>query len=764
MSKQRRRTTISYLLSRQAVAIGIFLGIITSAAEILVDYFEELRHVDAVAQQVLQAAMPSATQATHQIDAELANEVLVGLFNYDFIRSARIDDEFDKELASLTRELSVSALPWLMRIMGPQQEQYGHELRVKDTDQFTGKLSIELDKRVALAEFYQRSLLNVLIGVVKNTLLALVLFWVFLRFVGRPLFSLIEEIGNVDPKDPRPITAEITNLNRQNEIGDLERATNALLSASQSYLVNLTESQRRLQLNEKKFGDFARAGSDWFWETDSADRVTYTSDPFLELSGLTAVDVIGSSIHQLFTDEARISNGRPDLKSLVDHRAPFRNLVYSIEKSGGKFIHVSISGIAFFSADGSYSGYRGTGTDQTELLESERERERLTNELNHAQKLRAVGQLTGGIAHDFNNLLAVVVGSLELALSEKTLSSTVTKHAEMAIDAAERGAQLTRRLLAYSRQQPLAPVSLEPVDVLSSLDDLLRRSIGEQIALEIVLDDGVSNCFADRQELETVILNLAINARDAMPDSGTLTIAASNARLNHEDTMQVHDLSPGQYVCFTVTDTGTGMDSDTISKAFEPYFTTKQLGSGLGLAMAFGFAKQSQGHIRIDSEKGRGTTVTLYMPQTPLDANTNANATAQAVTINKHRLAGLRVLVVEDQHEVRETVCNQLVQIGCLVSDAKDGADALEMCHEGAEFDILLLDVVLPGKLKGYQLAQALVDLMNDAQVIYMSGYTENTIVENPGGRIGTRVLQKPFSSAALAAKIENALDASTIG
>ena len=443
----------------------------------------------------------------------------------------------------------------------------------------------------------------------------------------------------------------------------------------------------------------------------------------------------------------------------ADKRMPFRAIAIPVQKADGSILHSLVSGLPYETENGAFAGYRGIGTDQTSLVSSELERARLSEDLQHSQKLRAIGQLSGGISHDFNNLLAIIMGNLELIQLQGKLSKSSRSYAKLATEAAGRGAQLTRRLLAYSRQQPLSPTSINPGSLLVDLEDLLRRSIGEQIELEVVVGGGLWRCQADAQELETVILNLAINARDAMPEGGKLTLEAFNARLDREYAMSDSEVQPGQYVCFAFTDTGNGMDKATLDRVFEPYFTTKPVGegSGLGLSMAFGFAKQSKGHIKMYSEPGKGTTVKLYMPRTMKDAideKTNAPS-----VYDLKRLEGLNVLVVEDQPDVRQTIRLQLEHFGCEIIEAEDPTQALTKCKQAKHIDVLLLDVVLPGTLKGKELSAALLRIWPDAEVIFMSGYTENSIVHNGQLDESVRLLQKPFSSIEISSLLVSVLN-----
>ncbi len=379
-------------------------------------------------------------------------------------------------------------------------------------------------------------------------------------------------------------------------------------------------------------------------------------------------------------------------------------------------------------------------------------------QLSHAQRLEAVGQLTGGVAHDFNNLLTVILGNAEL-LEEHLHQDRKLRHlAEMSRTAAERGAELTNRLLAFSRRPTLDPRAIDINKLVSGMDGLLRRTLGEHMEIEIVRGGGLWEALIDPPQLENAILNLCINARDAMPDGGRLTIETANVRLDEAYATQNADVAPGQYVMVAVSDTGSGMDADTMSRAFEPFFTTKEVGkgSGLGLSMVYGFTKQSNGHVKIYSESGQGTTVKLYVPRAD-----GLEKPATPSGIDDHVVGGTeRILLVEDDDLVRDHVAAQLEGLGYSVVGARNGPEAMEQLREVDNFDLLFTDIVMPGGMNGRQLADAARKLKPSLPVLFTSGYTENAIVHH--GRLdpGVHLLNKPYRRQELAAKVRQVLAA----
>lgn len=382
--------------------------------------------------------------------------------------------------------------------------------------------------------------------------------------------------------------------------------------------------------------------------------------------------------------------------------------------------------------------------------------------LRQSQKLEAIGHLTGGVAHDFNNLLTIIIGNLETAqrqLEAWTDGAQIklARRLENAMHGAQRAATLTKRLLAFSRQQPLNPTALDPNRLLNGLSDFLRRALGEDISLEIVGGAGLWPVETDPAELESAIVNLAVNARDAMPNGGKLTIETSNSYLDEAYCRQHDEVQPGQYVLIGVTDTGSGMTKGVIDHAFEPFYTTKRSGqgTGLGLSQVYGFVKQSGGHVKIYSEVGEGTTIKIYLPR--FVGNIAAQEESKREP-NRGR-SGECVLVVEDDADVRAYVAEALGGFGYDVLEAGSGEDALRLMNEYKGIGLLLTDVVMPG-MNGRKLAEEARQRQPSLKVLFMTGYSRNAIVHQ--GRLdpGVDLIQKPLTSEQLATTVRMILDA----
>ena len=394
---------------------------------------------------------------------------------------------------------------------------------------------------------------------------------------------------------------------------------------------------------------------------------------------------------------------------------------------------------------------------RTQEFYAEAERRELAEQaLRQSQKMEAVGQLTGGVAHDFNNLLTIIIGNLGIA-KRGVVEARAERALVNALAGAERAAQLTQRLLAFSRLQPLNPRAVDVNRLIVNVSDILTRSLGETIALETISGAGLWKIEADVSELESALLNLAINARDAMPNGGKLTIETSNAYLDEEYCGQNGGLRPGQYVLIAVSDNGVGMSPATVDRVFEPFFTTKETGkgTGLGLSQVYGFIKQSGGHVKIYSELGEGSAVKLYLPRHDgEEAIIPADDPA-----GSERGRGETILIVEDDDGVRQYAAEILRDLNYQVIEAKDSASALRLLDAEKKFDLLLTDVVLPGK-NGRELANEVEARRPGTKVIFMTGYSRNAIVHQGQLDRGTELISKPLIEAVVARKIRQVLDA----
>lgn len=384
------------------------------------------------------------------------------------------------------------------------------------------------------------------------------------------------------------------------------------------------------------------------------------------------------------------------------------------------------------------------------------ERQQTESQLRQAQKMESLGRLTGGVAHDFNNLLQVIGGNLQLLMREVAGHPVAAERVRNALEGVERGAKLAAQLLAFGRRQPLAPKVLNLGRLLRHMDEMLRRTLGEGVEIETVISGGLWNTLVDPSQVESALLNLAINSSDAMNGQGRLTIEVGNAFLGDRYAME-HGLPEGQYVMLAVTDTGSGMTPDVLERVFEPFFTTKPegRGTGLGLSMVYGFVKQSGGHIKIYSEAGQGTTIRLYLPRVRQEETMLPEIAATPA------VGGVEtILLVEDDEHVRNTVAAMLMDLGYTVLRAKDAQDAYAVVESGAHIDLLFTDVVMPGPMRSTELARRASERLPGLAILFTSGYTQNAIVH--GGRLdeGVELLSKPYNREQLARKVRHVLDA----
>jgi PAS domain S-box-containing protein len=429
-----------------------------------------------------------------------------------------------------------------------------------------------------------------------------------------------------------------------------------------------------------------------------------------------------------------------DGKELISHR-----------RGSGEIVHLVVSGAPLHDASGAISGAALVYHDIT----AARDTERL---LRQAQKLDAIGKLTGGVAHDFNNMLTVITGTTETLVAGLARQPELQGVARLIDDAAERCAELIKHLLAFARKQTLQPRNVDINHAVLDIEKLLRPTLGEQIEIETILEPGSTTSHIDPSQLANSVLNMAINARDAMPDGGKLLLETRNVVLDEAYAEANVEVRPGPYVMLAVSDTGTGMPADIRDKVFEPFFTTKEVGkgSGLGLSMVYGFVKQSGGHIKIYSEPGHGTTIRLYLP--PASAGADAALPAAAPIAGGSET----ILVVEDDPLVRNFVVAQLNGLGYRTIAAADSRAAMAVVENGEPFDLLFTDVILSGGMTGRQLADAVARHRPGLKVLYTSGYTDNSIVHH--GRLdqGVLLLTKPYRKPQLAQTIRQALKGET--
>ena len=508
-------------------------------------------------------------------------------------------------------------------------------------------------------------------------------------------------------------------------------------------------AEEALRASEERYRTLYNETPAMLQSIDPEGGLLSVSDFWLEKLGYYRDEVIRRGAITFLTPESARKATDETLPELR-RTGVCKDVDWQIMTKSGDVLDILVSAIAVRDEKGAVTRVMAVLTDVTERKVVERK-------LVQAQKMESVGQLTGGLAHDFNNLLGVVLGNLELIEQSTQGDDKMARRITTARDAVERGAELTQRLLAFSRRQRLETTSIAPNSLIAGLIDLLKRTLAESIVLHCRLGDGIPGIRSDAAQLESAILNLAVNARDAMPDGGTLVIESAVEQLDDDYAARENDVVPGDYVVISVTDTGVGIPADELQKVFEPFFTTKGVGkgSGLGLSMVYGFIKQTGGHVRIYSEVGRGTTVRMFLP---VDRSGDPAETLPSAAPVQDVGGPERVLVVEDQDDVRDVAVALLENLGYTVFEAINGQQALTVLEARSEIDLLFTDIVMPGGMDGMELAKAARSLRPTLPVVFATGYAEAAVLREGEVKATGGLVTKPYRRADLATKIRQAL------
>ncbi|MBC9880007.1 PAS domain S-box protein [Bradyrhizobium sp. INPA01-394B] len=541
--------------------------------------------------------------------------------------------------------------------------------------------------------------------------------------------------------------------------------------------VERTRYEAALQKSEQRFRQVVEHSPNAKVLVGTDGRIHLVNAQTEALFGWSRQELLGEAVEMLVPE--RFRSGHPHHRSAFLQQPVSRPMgagrdLYGLRKDGSEFpIEIGLNpietdeGLFILSAIIDISDRKQIEERLERLVEARtaelqdqiEQRRRAEDTLRQSQKMDAIGKLTGGVAHDFNNMLAIVIGSLDIALRRlATEPEKATACIENAQEGARRAAILTARLLAFSRQQPLEPESVDANKLVGGMSEMLRRTIGEDLRVEAVLAGGLWRTYADASQLENALLNLCVNARDAMPDGGRLTIETSNTHLDEAYAGQHAEVTAGQYVLIAVTDTGTGMPPEVIERAFDPFYTTKGAGrgTGLGLSQVYGFVKQSGGHVKIYSEPGQGTTVKIYLPRfmgqassSPVRGSTEPRPAGMVNEI---------ILVVEDEAGVRHMSVDALRELGYTVIQAENAAQALQLLDLQPSVSLLFTDIVMPD-MNGRRLADEALERRPDLKILFTTGYTRNAVIHNGTLDPGVAFLPKPFSLDALARKVRQVLD-----
>jgi PAS domain S-box-containing protein len=490
---------------------------------------------------------------------------------------------------------------------------------------------------------------------------------------------------------------------------------------------------------------------------DAEGKVATWNPGAERIKGYKAKEIIGQHFSLFYTPEDVESDLPANALKEAREKGRFTTEAWRVRKDGSRFWAMVV--IDPIREGDKVVGYAKVTRDLTERREAQLELEKSRQALFQSQKMEAVGQLTGGIAHDFNNMLTGITGSLDLMKARLAQGriNELERYITAAQGAASRAATLTHRLLAFARRQTLEPKPVNANKLISGMEELVRRTVGSNVQIETVLAAGLWPCFCDPNQLENAILNLCINARDAMPEGGRITVETANTWMDERAAAE-RDLSAGQYIAICVTDTGEGMTKEVSERAFDPFFTTKPTGkgTGLGLSMIYGFARQSHGQVRIYSEIGEGTTVKIYLPRHRGPAE--AEEKEEVIALPRAE-AGETVLVVDDEPTVRMLVGDTLSELGYKGIEAADAASGLKVLESDVKIDLLITDVGLPGGMNGKELADKARKHRPGLKVLFITGYAENAAITNGHLDPGMHVLSKPFPMDKLATRIRSIIE-----
>ncbi len=582
------------------------------------------------------------------------------------------------------------------------------------------------------------------------------------ELIGKSIFEITGPVGTLDRRQRlNEIILSGKPTRREDTAGDGRiydtsaypvLGANAAVEGVAVFARDITDrkkAEEELCRSEEKYRGILENIADGYNEVDLKGNLMLVNDSLCDITGYTRERLIGLNYRE-FIDEANASKVFEAYNQVYRTGKSNRGFYFEISRMDGSTRHCTVSISLMKDSNGTPCGFRGIFRDITD-------RRRLEDQLRQAAKMEAIGQLSGGIAHDFNNILTAIIGYSE-NLSQSVPEDAPYRDKEIRINrAAVRAANLTRHLLAFSRKQVLDLKSLDLNALILNFEKMLKPLIGEDINIVMELSPTAGKVLCDAGQIEQILLNLAINGRDAMPTGGKLVIETGNVFLDEEYARTHSEVKSGLYVMFAVSDTGCGMDSQTISRIFDPFFTTKtrEKGTGLGLSTTYGIVKQHQGHISVYSELNRGTTFKIYLPLAPDTVPIETRDLRMDCQIRGSET----VLIVEDEDLVRELTSEALRTLGYTVLEAADPAEAKKISqeHEGA-VHLLLTDVVLP-QMDGKRLFSELSPLLPDMRVLYVSGYTENAIVHHGVLDVGVQFLQKPFTMDALAKKVREVLD-----
>lgn len=741
---------------RLLAAVLLFSSIVTltlTALQLYLDYDREVGVIETRLEEVGRSTTGSLGESLWNLDQNQLKLQLDGILRLPSIRAAEV-----REIADRPNPIRVAVGERSSRSVVTRD--YPLTTTVQGTARAIGVLHVEATLSDVYQQLLNRALVILASQAAKTFIVSLFIIYMVHILVTRHLVAIADFVSKYSlARPPPPLHLQRRPPHDPDELDKVIDAFNAMCANLGHAYGELREANANLErdlkirrraeedarASEQRFRDYAETASDWFWETGPDHVFTYISDR-AGAFGMDREALIGKRRPDAAIDQDDEVQKWRDHMATLDRHEPFRKFEYRGRDSAGRLHYFSVNGQPVFAGDGRFKGYRGSATDLTSQHETE-------ERLRQSQKMDAIGQLTGGVAHDFNNVLTVITGTIEIIQEGLADKPQLAAIAQLIDDAASRGAEITSQLLTFARRQPLEPREIDVNGLVVETAKLLRPILGGHVEIVTRLADDAWLAMADPSQLSSAIVNLAVNARDAMPDGGRLTLETANREL---DSTGNGDGDAGSYVMVAVADTGHGIPADIRDRVFEPFFTTKGLGrgTGLGLSMVYGFAKQTGGAVAIESEEGRGTVVRLFLPRSAGEAVARTGPVAAPAPARGHET----ILVVEDDPLVQGYVIAQLGSLGYRTLTASDGATALALVDQGASFDLLFTDIIMPGGMNGRELAEAVRLRRPGVRVLYTSGYTDNTIVHEGHLDPGVALLRKPYRKADLSQKIREML------
>ncbi|MBR0715551.1 ATP-binding protein [Bradyrhizobium liaoningense] len=744
---------------RLLAAVLLFSSVVTltlTALQLYLDYDREVSAIETRLDEIGRSYLGSLGESLWSLDQNQLRLQLNGILRLPDIRAAEV-----REIADRPNPIRIAVGESTTR--AAIERDYPLSYVVAGTSRQIGVLHVRATLTEVYRQLVNRGLVILASQAAKTFLVSFFIIYMVYLLVTRHLVAIAGFVSKYNlarpppplqldrrpPRDPDELDKMIDAFNAmcaslQRAYGELRRANTQL----ERDLVIRQRAEEDARRSEQRFRDYAETASDWFWETGPDHVFTYISDR-ADAFGIGGNYVIGKRRGDTAADRDSEPQKWLDHLALLDRHEPFRKFEYRGRDAAGRVHHISVNGQPVFADDGRFLGYRGSATDLTEQHETE-------ERLRQSQKMDAIGQLTGGVAHDFNNVLTVITGTIEILQEGLADKPQLAAIAQLIDDAATRGAEITTQLLTFARRQPLEPREIDVNGLVLETARLLKPILGEHISIETALAEDAWSAMADPSQLSSAIVNLAVNARDAMPGGGMLRLETANLAFMSIADSGDGEVRPGEFVMIAVTDTGHGIPAEIRARVFEPFFTTKGIGqgTGLGLSMVYGFARQTGGTVRIESEEGRGTVVRLFLPRSVGQAAARAEPVQTPGLPRGHET----ILVVEDDPLVQGYVIAQLGSLGYRTLVAGDGATALAFVDQGAKFDLLFTDVIMPGGINGKELADTIRARRASVKVLFTSGYTDNTLMHEGHLDPGVALLRKPYRKAELSRKLREVL------